>query len=378
MLNTFWFVYFILTILFAHFGKYQVAKNRIVVFCSRICLITTFSIVLALFGIVGTDHRAYTEFYYHINNFNLHFNSVGEFLLEKGEGIISPTENGYILLMKLTLILNLNHVGFFFVGAFITNFFVVNTFYKFRYPVLSFMTYIVSTYFFQEMNLVRQMMAVCIFVGAIDCIEKHKWKRYLIFLLFAFSIHQSSIIGIIFLPFCFVQDIANIWKYIKWTIAPFYILSLLIALNVITFDLSLFSLILSAYDYQDYALKDSISGEVPSIDILYNCIIILILLFYKGEKGKYMYVISYIIGGVIFNFSPQAPYLMRLSLYFSFISIPLVTHLLGGGDLIKSKWISHSVLSVFYLYYSLVMIKASLLGLKSYGEKMDVFQFFLS
>ena len=375
-MSFFWFVFPLFVVLFAYFGDEAKTRNKRVSLCSRVLLLLLLSGVLATCGSVFTDNKLYADFYYYFSKTKgVESSSIAEFFLEKTEGIESPVENGFALLMWVIGKLHFSHIGFFFIIGAITNYFIIKAFYRFRYPTIIFLTYILSVQFQQEFNLVRQMMAVAILFYSLKLLEEHDWKKYLLTTVIAFTIHQSAIIALLFIPLFFVKNYDKVWKVLRIVFSVLLGFSLLVALKMIPFDISSLTLLLDMYEGY-LSNDDSIGAGVISINYLYNFVVILTLCLYKANDGKLIYILYMVLGCIINNLSIQTPNLNRLALFFSIAYLAL-TPMLLGNRLFEKKIVSNVALTMFTAFNIIIIIYFIVSCNNLIGTKIDsIFNFF--
>lgn len=377
-MSFFWFIFPLLVFFFAYFGDESKTKNQEVSKYSRVLLWLTLSTVLATCGSVYTDHATYHDFYYYFSKTRgIEFSNVGELFLVKNPGLDSPVENGFAFLVWIIGKLGFSHIGFFFIIGGITNLFIIKAFYRFRYPAIVFLLYILSVHYQQEFNLIRQMMVVAVAFYSLKYIEESNWKKYLLFLIVAFLFHQTSIILLTFLPLCFVKDYSKFWKTAKIVLSVLFAFSVLVALRKIPFDLTWITMYFDLYAGY-VSNEDQIGVGDQSINLLYNFIVLLTLLLYKKENSRLIYVIFMILGCIISNVAVQTPNLNRIALYFSIAYVPLVPSLLGDGYLFKKKSTSKLSLGLYVLFSCSVILKFIFVGNNIIGSKIEnIFNFFI-
>jgi len=94
-------------------------------------------------------------------------------------------------------------IFFQFVEAVIVNsivFFIIKKYSKFKYWTLLFYFFLYYLYF--NMEILRESLAVCVFLLSLPFLLKKKWIIYYLFAYLAFSFHSSSLV-LFFLPFMY-------------------------------------------------------------------------------------------------------------------------------------------------------------------------------
>lgn len=141
-----------------------------------------FSIIFGMRYDVGVDHLSYLEKYlerFHAGKNDLLFN----------------------LLSELGWRLNLHYVVYFSIIAFIQVFFFFYAFKneRYLYPFLVFFLF-TNGEWLSWMNVIRQALAMCIWIFSLKYIEEKKIWKYLLWVILAFLFHKSAIILLIFYP----------------------------------------------------------------------------------------------------------------------------------------------------------------------------------
>lgn len=366
----FWLVFSSLTIIFAYYGQKSTTSNLYLTQISRLCLIITLAIVIAICGSVFIDHNNYKLSYYQINSLKDFLpNSLLDFLFTK----TSAGEFGFVVLEKMIWYLGFNHIGLFFIIGLISNFLIVNTYFKFKYPVISIIIYLTSVWYAQQFNLVRQMLAVAILFYSLDYVEKKKWKEYIFLSILAISMHRTAIVCLLFTPFFFKSYDSSKIKYIKVVLTFIYLYSLLIALKIVTLDVSYFHFI-SAFMYESYMSNDDDIGTgIVSINYLYNLFVFLCFVLFKWKKSIYM--ICLIAGCVLNNLSVQMPNLSRMALYFSIVYPCLIPEIISQIDILKLKSyrLPNIPVTILAIYHGAVIIKTIILEHNIIGSKIESF-----
>lgn len=121
--------------------------------------------------------------------------------------ISSGYEMGFICFCKLLSVVSSNPQWLVFVTSIIIYSVLARFIYRYSSDVV-FSTFLVvlSCYYYMSMNIIRQMLAICIVLLAFDMLasEKNKCKRYICFtllVLLATTFHQSAIICLVFILF---------------------------------------------------------------------------------------------------------------------------------------------------------------------------------
>lgn len=314
----FWFLSSLFAFVFAYYGQESVSRDMHMRVLSRVCLVLLLGYVIGFGGKNYVDHAHYIEMYRYVGVHDMNFFS----LAEKVEG----AEVGFWLLMKTLNILGINYVGFFFLVSILTNGLIVNAFYRYRYPVLALMLYMVSSIFGIQCNLVRQMLAVAIVFYILKYLEERDWLKYIIGLIIASSIHRTAFLMIIFLPLCFVKE--KVFKLLRYVLLALWLSSLLVYFGLLKIDISRYFFTFFVSDYNAYFsdMDFTRSGE-QEFNVFYHFAILLWLVFlYKNDKRDILGIIV-VIGGVLMNFVNEIPAVVRMSYYCSIVGYVFIPEL---------------------------------------------------
>ncbi len=324
----FWIVFTILVLLFAYLGDEKVTKDRKLRGLFRALLVFTLSYTVALCS-DSADRQGYLDLYkYDINLYR--FTNIGEWLgLESRD-----TEIGFVILAKLCRSIGLSGDGMLFVVALITNALIVSVFYRFRYPVLSFFLFIMTLTFLQEANLVRQLLAASIGLYSTRYIVEGNWKKYLIFVFIAFTIHKSSLLLLLALPLLFVKD--SHYKTFRYVMLGLWLSSFIFV--VYRFPLlERFSMLFEATRYTAYG-DDSVTLGISdvSFNLFYNAIVLFFFLF--GKKPRHVvYLFYFVMGCFLQNSAFNMILLMRASLFFFPMYCAMSPEILADNKLTEGK-----------------------------------------
>ena len=131
---------------------------------------------------VGADHLAYMWDYNQ---------SIQGVALERTS---RSYETGYLFLTKVFSSMGLHYSIYFAALAFLEFFFIMLAV-RNRREIVPYMmvVMILGTYYLSWMNGIRQMIAACAFVWGAQFIPQKNWKMYLVFLIWAYLWHHSSL-----------------------------------------------------------------------------------------------------------------------------------------------------------------------------------------
>ena len=289
--------------------------------------IIIFSLVSGMRYNVGADHLTYLD-----NYLNGRYSGKGEVLFNVFSDI------GWYF--------NLHYTVFFGLIAFaqILFFFLAFRHERFLFPLLIFFLFTTGNYLFL-MNVMRQALAMCVWLYALKYIERKKLYSYALFCFLAFFIHRSSIILIVFYPL--LKGGRDYFKSVKLQvlllIGAFLVQQLFFNIlmrfeTVVTFYTSL----LGDGLYDNYGLetlRESFvesegSGIATAVKILFNFVIIL----YSPQLKKYYNSKRFIL------------------IYFFFFLGLLTTYIFPSGAISLSRpfryfYIFQPIMYSYFLYF---------------------------
>ena len=297
-------IFFVSSILFFRYKENKEKYKLLFLWVSGVLFI----ILSSLRYKIGFDYSTYETLFYQIGNGTNKEN----------------LEIGFLLLNKAV---------FFFRGDYRIFLFIVNTImtvlvfwwiYRFsKFPEISVFFYFAFQFWACSMNLLRQSIALSIFLLSYQSLLERNFIKYIIIVLIAASFHQSILIMI---PFYFLlyQNITKLYLII---------ISILFVLGYVFFDFivyGIFDILFS--DYQKYI--DTIYWNSNSISyIIFPCIYLLFVLYHAKklindcEKNKIL-INSCIYGSFISFFITKHFILERFSLYFFIFSLILIPEII--------------------------------------------------
>lgn len=272
------------------------------------CLIVVFlSYYMGFVREGGTDYQAYEYLY------NMGFSA-----REDRERIL---EYAYKLLMVLFRRMGFSFQQFHFVCCMIMNTLIVSFVYRYKYPLLSLLLF-VATIFFQEGNLIRQMMSIAIFLYSTKYIAGKDMKKYLVCVFLACMFHASSIV---LLPIYWVNRLK-----------PYPLIMMIVLAVSIYMGMSkkMYGIFQMDFGYSDYGTLYSTMMEADSVDMAPNIIMYCFLLLAFWDKKNLLnnernsLLIIFFIGAILNNFSTYGINMYRLGLYFKTVSIVIIPQII--------------------------------------------------
>lgn len=352
----FWLIFICLILLFTYLGKDNfTTSNKYIIFGGRLGLSVVLSYVVAYSAHNYVDNEVYIAFYESLRNENLSF---GEFNLNIFSERLYMFEPGFRLLSIIIYRFGLGNIGYLFIIALLTNILFVNLIYRFKYPIFIIISFVTSGLYFQECNLVRQMLAVAIFCYSLRFIKENKKINYILCIVCASLFHTSAIILLVFLIITWLDTEQSYSKYNKYLFV-IWCLSIIISFGVASVDISRISFL---NYYQGYlSTENNVGvGSLRMYSLMYNLCIF--LYYYLTDKYKvredYVYIIVFILGGVLTNISIVIPNLYRFSLYFTMLQIVIVPSIIKSNVRMKYNNLSNiSFLLLFVYYLSRIFIR---------------------
>ena len=266
-------VYSILSIFFIVLFYFQSRKKNGYIYGYIATLI--FSCVIGMRYGVGVDYLTYKEIYDIYQNYQ----SIS----------YSRLEAGFILIMKLCTSMKLHYTVFFGIFAFFQVFFLFKAFKNksYLYPYLAY-TFMIGCIWYDYCNIIRQALAFCIFVFAIQYILKKDFIRYVIIILLASTVHLSSIVFLLAYPL-FVKK----QEWIKSLGVQYILLSIALILSQINIIDPLFNYISPYLDILNYSgyldadqekINDKVSIGLGFVNVLF---LQLIQISYSNKIKQY-------------------------------------------------------------------------------------------
>lgn len=233
----------------------QTSKNSMIKKISVLFLVSIISLAAGMRGVsVGKDTAAY---YRIIELTSIDFTSYN--YLEIGFRILINSLS-YIAREPKYVIL---------IISFITNALIISTLWKFRAKVsftISVFCYI-TMFYFETFNILRQWLAIALIFFAFRYLFKSQYLIYVFFVIVAYLIHVSAIIGLVFIPIVMLVS-----KKISFKNKIFTVVSLFILLILINYFMSFNNVF---EKYQDNYLQHSLNVNLG----LYFYVRLFIILF---------------------------------------------------------------------------------------------------
>lgn len=347
-----WLIFIIIVLSLTYCGS---LKNNKFYWVYRLLLLIVLSLLTGLGSPVGQDHEAYLDMF----NEYTELSDMTDITKILSSYAIEP---GYILLNVIANILHFSEPFFFVFLSILMNLGVVYVVYHFRNPVLAILVFVLTINYVQEINLVRQCIAISIYIIAIMKLKNREFKLYYILLFVSFLFH-STIVALI--PFS-ILGYLNFDKYkilIFNTSLFLWIFSILVFMRMV--NIPYLDTILQLFGDTRYSSYSSGSNDMGldnvGFNFVYNFVFIFVLFSMKTEVN--IIKVWILIGVIFLNFN--LPTTTRIALYF-IIFIPLTC---GEYLVIKTyaktpgimRWIP-IYRNVFVLYWIYRLMFSNILG----------------
>lgn len=262
----------------------------------------------------ATDHIHYLNAYLQSGNSIL--SDIAFSFTRRYDSEATGYEFGYAVLSYLSHQIKLAFPGFMFCLMLPVNWIIVNYAYKFKYPAISILFFTLSSVYFQEANLVRQVFAAGLFIFSLSYLEKNKILVYASMVFVMALFHTSALILLIFCIVPLALSKIPINK-IEKIIFALWIISFAIALLKIEIPLQ-FLMANKSMDsmYGKYVEDNDLAGIHQSIDWLYNILFFFILANLRKAKFD-IYSLMLVMGCICLNLAVPMSSFARLSIYFT-------------------------------------------------------------
>lgn len=317
----FWILVGLLALLFAYLGSVKIKYRYIY----RALLVITLAFPVGFGGTSSVDHEGYARNYNYMSS-----RSVSE-LISEYDFIGSITshreetyEVGFTAFIILINKLGFTEAAFFVIVALLTSGLYVSLFYRFKLTPLIVLVFLTTVYYSHQANLVRQMVAVTLFLYSVKYLEKEMMWKYILIVLLASTVHTSALLLLLFAPLSLIKrDSVVFWN----TLLAIWLFTLPIALHLININLYSFSYILN----YTISVDDSINvGARIDFDIVYNSFVLLLFVLRRYIPVDYVkYAALFVIGGILLNVSQQMTLIYRFALYFTPLLCVFIPNLLN-------------------------------------------------
>ncbi|GGE30466.1 transmembrane protein EpsG [Pullulanibacillus camelliae] len=305
-----------------------VRPHRLLVFLVMACLIC----------VAGLRQNIGDTYFY------MHAYKVGDFQLNH---IDFKDEFGFYFLQWLLHHFSNNPQMLIFTTACITNMLIVLVLYHYsRFFELSIYILITSGAFTVSMNGIRQALAAAILFAATAFLLHGYWKRYIVVVLLAATIHQSALI---FIPIYFIV------RRKAWTKVTFLLLlcAVVIAFSFNTFSTLLFDA-LSDTKYEHYSQFSEGGASLVRVAV---SAVPLIIAYFGRERLRALWdksdiIVNLSLLGFIFMVIATKNWIFaRFDIYFDLYSILLISWLIPLFVKQNRYFIYYGLIVCYFIYY---------------------------
>ncbi|MGG0237734.1 EpsG family protein [Bacillus rhizoplanae] len=309
-------------------GASFVRPNRFLVFCAMLTLV----LVSGLRNNIG-------DTYFYMHSYAMNNYSWEE--IKKGKDI------GFGVFQMLLQQVSKDPQLLVFVTALITNTLIVLVLYKYtRMFELSLYVYITSGMYLTSMNGIRQYLAAAIIFAATKYILEGNWKKYVVIILLASTIHQSALILI---PIYFIVR-RKAWS---WETYIFLFLAVLIVGGFNQFMDVLFEVIGDS-QYSEYKNFSEGGANILRV-VVYAAPLILAYLGRERLRELFPesdYIVNMSILGLVFMIiSTQNWIFARFSIYFGLYQLILISWVVKLFTEKDQKLIYYAILIFYFIFY---------------------------
>mgnify|MGYP003292522139 CR=1 FL=1 len=329
----------------------------VVIFCSLLALLLTYLeskhrlrggmklgfILVTLLGVIhydyGNDYMSYYDIYKSIVNvpFNLS-NLIGGYIYkEPGWALINyafkPIGGFFMMVAVLNVIQNVIYYRFIKDNVALS-----------WWPMAIFIYLFSGSFYLLNFSMMRQGLAIAIFLAMWKYIKTRRWVVALIGLILASTIHSSALI---LLPFAF-------WGFLRmnngkiWAIL--YVVLFCVLWSAEDFINRIFETVIVFEEFQDYSNYLNDAEDVGyGIGFLINMLPFFVSIYYlltdqvQAEKEHQLVAIA-TVGFMILPFSQIIPLIGRVGMYFNVFSIGAFTKAYSS---IKYRYVRYGLVCIF-------------------------------
>ena len=295
---------------------------------------------------VGTDFGTYYSTFEEIPYYKL------SFLFGSTYSDFIPYERGFSVLIWLIGIINKNPQFIVFITSLINIVLVVYTLKNYsEHFGLSIYLYITTMIYYSAFNGIRQWIASVIIFLALKYVFERNFKKYLIFVIIAGTIHISALIMI---PVYFIVAFKPFGKKIIMVIIAFAIISILLEPLLLSFES-----ITAGTRYEDYtSISDSDNG-VNIFRVLVAAVpVIISFIYYKRlkEDKESRFLINFsTLNLLILLVAMQSTIISRFSMYFELYNLLLYPKLVNIFKK-EEKYLFVFLLGIFFFVYMFLLL----------------------
>ncbi len=332
-------IYYLLIVAIIFFGIFLEKKHK------KTYAIIVFIMLTLIAGLrkytIGNDTGNYVSF----------FNKV----ILYGSNIFKTSrfEVAYVLFNFIISKISSNYTVLLFFAASITNACICQFVYKYsKNMTFSFLLFIVCRFFFSEMNIIREFLAIAIVLYSIKYIENRKIVKYILMIIIASMFHVSALVAVV-LYFLYGLDLSKKNRFYLILATGLCYVFLYDILTYVTSSLGTYTLYVQEY-YN--------SNELANILLfLISVLVFVFVSFIKNKKEVetdkndiLLYNISFV--NVLLNFlAIRISILSRVSTYFDVFSIVLIANYIAKLENKRTRALCYILVFVGFLCYCLTI-----------------------
>lgn len=272
--------------------------------------------------------------------------------------IIKSSEFGFNMLNWILYKISKNPQTIIFVCSLITNIYLVSTIKRYSSIFwISMYMYICMGVYDTSFNIIRQFLAIAIVYGGIKYLVKRQFKKYLIMVLIATTIHTSAVIMI---PIYFISN-----KKVSIKTALKIVTIAIIAIIIFEPVVNLISSVIGGINpridqYLSAITTGSGYGVNPLRVVVYICPLV-IAFINKGaievkNKNIDLFLNLYLIGSMIMIVSLKFVYIARFAEYFTIALLILIPDILTSFKNKNINIIVCFISSILYFIYFIYLM----------------------
>lgn len=346
-----WFIFSLLIVALAYLAT-KVSKIKKYRYLLLVALALVMAVVVGFGGIESKDHDGYVMLYN-----NLIHGKLSDFGFGLGR-MDGSFEWGYTAVNYLAMYLGLGEAGFFTLVAFITNFFILLVMFReSKHFVFSCFLFILSFFYMQEPNLVRQSLAAAFALFSLRYLDNNKIKLFLLFVFLSGLMHVSGFFFVLFLPLSRL-NFEKHRTHVLLVLISLWAISLLYLYGFLHSDF-----LEAANIFRQMSLGEKLTGVSDSefirsiLNDIMNLLLLLIFIYYLfvNQKAKLnVWVVLLVLGPVCYNMGENSYSLFRFACYFLPLMPILIPNFLYEFKLSKND-------NTHFLYYIYVLWNISIL-----------------
>lgn len=218
---------------------------------------------------------------------------------------------------------------------------------KYNICILFFLFFIVTNNYHNQMNGIRQYMAVFLVPIMYCCLVEKKKIKFLIFVAIAGMLHKTALVTLILYPISLLLKLNKRAKLLIFSLIPFLFL---ISYNVVYFAIDNYIPMYKHYITSEYGEALTFSSMLSKL--YYLPVFVLFWIYYLRDKSELQWgmdlaIVIWVCTYWLFVFYLQFGFAYRISAYF-FIFYIFPCYYLLNFQLVRNNKVSY-VLTILYL-----------------------------